>query len=519
LHYQKKIFLLIAISTAARVLIAISSELSNAEAYYWVYSSHLQWNYFDHPPMVAWLIRLTTGNLLFHNELFVRLGAILSSAICTYLIFKIGTLVNNIQTGWFAALLYTSSTYGSLAAGAFILPDSPQMVFWFSSILFLLKISRLPVYDSKFTRLWCLFGITMGLCIMSKVHGIFIWFGVAAYTIIFNRSWLKYPGIYLSLTITIIIASPILIWNLHNHFAGYEFHSGRISLSGASFRPALFIKGLLAVMLIINPINFFLIWYGIFRYYKGNFAVDKKVIQLILFCSLPLILLLLFISFFREIYPHWPGPAYSCLLLFPAIILSSIYKNKETIFPVIIKAALTITVILTISDFIITNYYPGTTSDQKTGLNIGKGDESLNMYGWREAGEKFDSLFKNDVAKGRMPSYAPIIVTNWFPASHIDFYIASITNQQTVGMGNISDLHQYYFMNDYKKKLKPGDNAYYLVPSNLFNYKTLDRLNGVFNQYEMPLVIDQVRNGSVCKEFYIFRMKGYKGLPFETNDK
>src|SRR5450755_4909478 len=160
---------------------ASTLELGNAEAYYWAYSLHIQWNYFDHPPIVAWLIRLTTVNLLIHNELFVRIGAIISSAICTWLIFKIGAVINNLQTGWFAALLYTSSIYCSIASGTFILPDSPQMVFWLSSVLILVKISHLNTYDPKSTFLWCLFGLMTGLCIMSKVHGVFIWFGVALY--------------------------------------------------------------------------------------------------------------------------------------------------------------------------------------------------------------------------------------------------------------------------------------------------------------------------------------------------
>ncbi|HEY8733109.1 MAG TPA: glycosyltransferase family 39 protein, partial [Puia sp.] len=165
----------------------------------------LQWNYFDHPPMVAWLIRITTANLLLHNEIFVRLGAIISSALCTWLIFKMGTFLSDSRTGWFAALLYTSSIYGSIAAGTFILPDSPQMVFWFSAILILLKISRLSAHDRKYTLLWCLFGIATGLCIMSKVHGMFIWLGVGLYAMAINREWLKYPGIYLSVAITLVI--------------------------------------------------------------------------------------------------------------------------------------------------------------------------------------------------------------------------------------------------------------------------------------------------------------------------
>ncbi len=50
------------------------TELMDDEAYYWVYSRHLDWGYFDHPPMIALLIK--AGYALFHNELGVRLGMV-----------------------------------------------------------------------------------------------------------------------------------------------------------------------------------------------------------------------------------------------------------------------------------------------------------------------------------------------------------------------------------------------------------------------------------------------------------
>ena len=45
-------------------------ELSYDEAYYWIYSQFPSWGYYDHPPMVAWLISL--GSWLGHSELAVR---------------------------------------------------------------------------------------------------------------------------------------------------------------------------------------------------------------------------------------------------------------------------------------------------------------------------------------------------------------------------------------------------------------------------------------------------------------
>ncbi|MDP4251940.1 MAG: glycosyltransferase family 39 protein [Bacteroidota bacterium] len=242
LDYRGRTLLLIAIATLIRLIVGSVLELGSAEAYYWTYSLHLQWNYFDHPPLVAWLIRLTTANLLLHQELFIRLGAIISSAICTWLIFKIGTAVSSQQTGWFAALLYTASLYGSIIAGTFILPDSPQMVFWLAGILVLIRISQAAVYDTKSTWQWCLFGILSGLCIMSKVHGICLWVGVVLYALWVKRNWLKHPGIYLSAVITLILISPIVIWNVQHDFISYKFHSGRVSLTGAACSIVLSVK-------------------------------------------------------------------------------------------------------------------------------------------------------------------------------------------------------------------------------------------------------------------------------------
>lgn len=510
MNYQKKLLLLIVVSTIARLIIASTIELANDEVYYWAYSLKLQWNYFDHPPLVAWLIRLTTANLLLHNEFFVRLGAVLSAAICTWLIFKIGTVIKNMQVGWFAALLYTSSIYGSLVAGTFIMPDSPQMVFWLASILLLIKISRLTANDPKFNLLWCLFGIMSGLCIMSKVHGVFLWFGVALYALISNRNWLKHRGIYLSAIIALIIVSPIIIWNIQNNFISYQFHSSRINLTGAGIQTNRFIKELFAVIVTNNPVNFFLICSSLWWAFKGKLSVDKKDIQLLLFCGLPLIVIVLFISLFRETMAHWPGPAYSCLLILPAIKLASVTKRETFNIPNVVKVALVYMIIIAVANPFIVNYFPGTLSQQKEGIKTGTEDVTVDMYGWKEAGEKFDSLYRSDVAKKIMPSGAPIIVTSWFPAAHIDFYIASKTKQQTIGIGNILNLHQYYWMNKYKQSLKNGDNAYYIVPSNLFTYKNLNEVTKNFTYYDTPYVISHFRGGIICKKLYVFRVKGYK---------
>lgn len=509
MNYRKYLLWLIAISTLVRIFIASSMELGNSEVYYWVYSLKLQWNYFDHPPMVAWLIRLTTLNNWFHTELAVRFGSMISSAICTLLIFRIGAAIYNLQTGWYAALLYTSCYYSSVAAGAFILPDSPQMVFWLASILLLIKILHTPLSDNRNHKEWILFGISTGLCIMSKAHGVFLWLGVLCFALLYNRSWIKNPWIYISALITGIIVSPILIWNVQEHFASYAFHSERIAVSGFDVDFPRFLKQLASVILICNPVNYFLICQS-FRYlFKKEFCAQRQDVRLILCCSLPLIVALLFVSLFREIYPHWPGPAYSSLLILPAITLSNRYKEIGH-FPNVLKWALAFLVIVISVQIFITSYFPGTISPEKQGLYVGKADPTLDNYGWKEAGRRFDSLYKKDIADGMMSPNTPLIITNWYPAGHLDFYVADKTGQQTIGIGDILQIHQYYWLNQYKKPLKNGDDAYYIMPSNLFDYKAFDRVTRCFQSYTMPLTMDEYRAGSICREIYVFRMKGFQ---------
>src|SRR5674476_1026371 len=88
--YKNKVYILILATTAFRFMIANTIELNNDEVYYWTYPLHLQMNYFDHPPIVALLIRITTLNLFLQQEIFLRCGAIMGAAAGTWLSYSIG---------------------------------------------------------------------------------------------------------------------------------------------------------------------------------------------------------------------------------------------------------------------------------------------------------------------------------------------------------------------------------------------------------------------------------------------
>ena len=66
-----------------RAVMALVLPLSADEAYYWLWSKHLDFGYFDPPPAIAWLIY--PGTLVFGDtDLGVRLCGILLSIAATW---------------------------------------------------------------------------------------------------------------------------------------------------------------------------------------------------------------------------------------------------------------------------------------------------------------------------------------------------------------------------------------------------------------------------------------------------
>ena len=76
------------------LLNAFFTQLYTDEAYYWVFSNHLAFGYFDHPPMIAVIIKL--GYFIFQNEFGVRLFSIILTSFSFWIIYKLSE-TNNLR--------------------------------------------------------------------------------------------------------------------------------------------------------------------------------------------------------------------------------------------------------------------------------------------------------------------------------------------------------------------------------------------------------------------------------------
>src|SRR6202048_3239243 len=87
LRLVRKTAMTISALVALRLAAAAWTPLTFDEAYYWMWSKHLAGGYYDHPPMVAFLIRLGTM-IAGDTELGVRLVSILLALPMSWAVYQ-----------------------------------------------------------------------------------------------------------------------------------------------------------------------------------------------------------------------------------------------------------------------------------------------------------------------------------------------------------------------------------------------------------------------------------------------
>jgi hypothetical protein len=500
---QKKLILLITIASVVRCIVAATVELGNDEVYYVSYAEHLQWNYFDHPPFVALLIRFGTINQYFNHEFFIRAGALVLAAANTWLVFGIATKIKSETAGLVAAALFTASPYCSIIAGTFILPDSPQLFFWILALYILVTLVDETVAEIVCNRCILLFGLAAGLCIMSKVHGIFLWLGLGLYIVLYNRKLLKNKYLYLAAIISAVIVSPVLFWNIENKFVTWAFHSGRVTIDNGIHADSFF-KEMGGQLFYNNPLSVLLFAIALYGISRNKGLVPTPQRRILLLTGLPLIVCVLLISLFRDTLPHWSGPGYTALIIYAACYISGRQQAAGYLYR-LVKASLIFVAVIIVGGLILIQYYPGTLSPQK-GVNKGDGDFTLDMYGWEESARLIDSVWKQDLANGKINPDFVVLSNKWFPAGHIDYYIAKPLDHKLFAIGPLDDIHHYYWLNSYRGgRLPPSGDAYFItVSSNYCNPADVHMLTCMAT--DAPVILPVYRNGKLAKNIWLYRL-------------
>ncbi len=492
ISFRKSAILLILISTLVRLFWANQLEFGNDEVYYWLYAKYPDLSHFDHPPFVGFFIQFFTFDLFFDSELAIRLAAIVPASINMYVLFLIGKRIKNEKTGFISVLLYNLSIYGLVISGTFILPDAPMLFFWLLSFYFLLQV--LPYQPSKENRLklWVAF-FFIACAIYSKYQAVFLLFGVVIYVLLFNKKWLKEWGFYLSFLLPLIAVFLIFYWNYKNDFISYKFHNNRVSLFSLSFNKDSFLREVLGQMLYNNPYIFISLIVMLIAFFKKRLIIDVRLVYFFLTFSVPLIFTTVYLSLFKDTLPHWSGVSYMILLPVLAFYLS----NKINIIKKLTIGLLSLVLFISFFSFEINKGWILPVKNASNKEKQGRKDVFNDMYGWKQAGDKIKEIVKtNNLNK------LPIISNKWYPAAHIDYYIAKPNKMNVYGVGELSKIHKYYWINK-KHPIFKRNKVLYITDSRNFKDPKLLYMKD-YATFKLLETIPIKRNHKIVKYVFLY---------------
>jgi 4-amino-4-deoxy-L-arabinose transferase-like glycosyltransferase len=189
---------LLAASAGVRVALAVGTDIYFDEAYYWQWSRHLAGGYFDHPPMVAWLMAV----------LGIRPGSLLCGAGTVAAVWGLARDVHgNREAAWRAAALWSVVSV-SVMAGVWNTPDTPLLLFWTLALWALWR------------ERWVLAGLACGLALLSKYPAVLLAVAFVAAAVRARRlPW----GAWLTAALGVLLFLPVVLWNASHGWAGFLF--------------------------------------------------------------------------------------------------------------------------------------------------------------------------------------------------------------------------------------------------------------------------------------------------------
>ena len=297
---------------------AAGTELFDDEAYYWVYSKFMDWGYFDHPPMIAVMIKM--GTLVFAGELGVRLLVVLMGTAAVFLIEK---LTQPQDQKLFYALVLNMAVLQ--IGGIIAVPDIPLLFF---TALFFLAYRNYTEKNSWMSAVYL--AIVIALLLYSKYHGILL---VLA-TVGSNWKLLKQPLTWLVITAATSLFMPHVLWQLQHGLPSLNYHLfERVSPAYSLSFTTDYLAGQL---LIAGPLLGWLMIWSAFKYKPVD--VTQKAMK----WSLGFVYFLFLISSFKSrTEANWTVP-----LLVPLIVLAYHHLESNRKFQKWIYAVLPVSILL-----------------------------------------------------------------------------------------------------------------------------------------------------------------------------
>lgn len=370
-------------------------DLSPDEAQYWDWSRHLDWSYATKPPLVAWLIALTTS-VFGDGYVGVRFFPILALAVIPWLAYGIvRNMVGRKAALW--AFVLTTCTPLLAAGGLLMTPDVPSVTLW---LVGLYLLSKIEVEEGGELRDWLTLGVVIGVAGLAK-PSVALFFPLAFGFLYFNHPrWLLRPHFWVAGLVALACQAPVLYWNWAHDWPMFHHLQDQADSDERWQGWKSFTDFVVNQAVVIGPLTFagmVLAWF-----------VAGRRCSLLWWFSAPVFIGFLTMSFLGKVQANWPVLGMATGLLLLAVILPTTKPWHRAV--VAVGLAINMLLVVIMHDTFLL---------RQIGIELPiKRDPTKTMLGWRELGNQLQTSLE------KYPE-AVVITTRYQTASGLAFHTPS----------------------------------------------------------------------------------------------
>jgi 4-amino-4-deoxy-L-arabinose transferase-like glycosyltransferase len=397
----RAVLLLVAVLTVLRLWAAGALGLAADEAYYWMWSKNLSFGYFDHPPMVAVLVRASTA-VFGDTEFGIRWLSVLLGAAASLGVWRLVWRLTGDRAAATAGAGLVQATLFLGAGALLVTPDTPLVLFWTLALLALVEVWR----TGKGVW-WLAAGLSVGLAFVSKYTAVFLGLAILLWIVLVPelRRWLRSPWPYAGGTLCLLVMAPVLWWNIAHGGASLTKQFGRAVPK--AFDPRFVPEFIAGQAALLTPLVGVVVLWGLWVAARRTLREREPGAVLITVSVLPLLAYFVWYGLFDRVQGNWTA----CLL--PAsIAVAVIGARAQPAAPAlaaIVRVSLRWSVV---TGVLLGLFVIGHAAFRLAPLAI---DPTGQLHGWRAAAAAVES------AAGRTGA-GTIATASYTTTAHLRFY-------------------------------------------------------------------------------------------------
>ncbi|MCB2021332.1 MAG: glycosyltransferase family 39 protein [Burkholderiaceae bacterium] len=320
------------------VLLALSdTELYFDEAQYWAWSKQPAFGYYTKPPLLAWVIGLTTG-VCGDSPFCARLGAPLLHAASALVAYAIARKLFDRRIAFWTGIVYLT-TPGAAVSAMLISTDVPLLFFWTVALLATVHHVERPTWLTG-----AVIGIAIGLGMNAKYAMVYFVLCFALYCAFEPRlrRLLVHPATLAALAIAALLILPNVLWNAGHGFATFSHTRDNASWDNGRFPN---ISGMLEFIgtqaVIIGPVPFVALIVALLG--RADFG-KRAELRLLLFFSIPVFALITLQALIAKANGNWAATAFPAAAIAATAVMVSLKWWRGMVFTLVLSTVTTIAV-------------------------------------------------------------------------------------------------------------------------------------------------------------------------------